>query len=145
MHPAEEKPLKKVSAVTARIRDAQGRILLLKRRSDDRSFTGWCLPGGQIDPGETPEAALVREVCEEIGAEVTRIHSLGVEPSPLPGRGRIFLVHTFDVMIDGDIVLSNEHEDHRWVTHEEAIDLDRTDGFSGPVTRKLVLGDELTL
>lgn len=52
-----------VPAVTALIRDAEGRILLM-RRSDDGQ---WDLPGGAIDPGEAPAQALVREVWEETG------------------------------------------------------------------------------
>jgi 8-oxo-dGTP pyrophosphatase MutT (NUDIX family) len=47
------------------VRDGAGRVLL-QHRTDGR----WGLPGGAIDPGETPAEAVVREVREETGLEV---------------------------------------------------------------------------
>ena len=47
--------------------DADGRVLLAQR-PEGKSMAGlWELPGGKVEPGETPEAALVREIMEEIG------------------------------------------------------------------------------
>ncbi|ALN59462.1 mutator MutT protein [Lysobacter enzymogenes] len=61
------------------IRDARGRVLLT-RRTEGRDLAGlWEFPGGKREPGETPEAALSRELHEElgidaeIGAEVIRV------------------------------------------------------------------------
>lgn len=49
-----------------------GRILLL-RRADHRSFPGmWCLPGGHIEDGETPEECCRRELAEETGIDCDR-------------------------------------------------------------------------
>lgn len=50
--------------------DEEGRVLLQKR-APGRSMAGlWEFPGGKVEPGETPEAALVRELWEELGIEV---------------------------------------------------------------------------
>jgi 8-oxo-dGTP pyrophosphatase MutT (NUDIX family) len=49
--------------VGAVIPDKGGRILLQERSSGE----GWSIPGGAIEPGEHPEQALIREVCEETG------------------------------------------------------------------------------
>ena len=50
--------------------DADGRVLLAKR-PPGRPLAGlWEFPGGKVEPGETPEAALVRELDEELGITV---------------------------------------------------------------------------
>ena len=62
------KPTVFVSAVA--LIDADGRILLAQR-PPGKSLAGlWEFPGGKVEPGETPEAALVRELREELGIEV---------------------------------------------------------------------------
>jgi 8-oxo-dGTP diphosphatase len=56
-----------VSAVA--LIDADGRVLLAQR-PQGKSLAGlWEFPGGKVDPGETPEAALIRELREELGIE----------------------------------------------------------------------------
>jgi 8-oxo-dGTP diphosphatase len=56
-----------VSAVA--LIDPEGRILLAQRPAG-KSLAGlWEFPGGKVDPGETPEAALIRELREELGIE----------------------------------------------------------------------------
>lgn len=53
--------------VAAALVDGSGRVLLQKR-APDRSMAGlWEFPGGKVDSGELPEAALVRELREELG------------------------------------------------------------------------------
>jgi 8-oxo-dGTP diphosphatase len=56
--------------VAALVRDAGGRILLSQRRADQSLPLHWEFPGGKIEPGEAPEAALIREVHEELGCGV---------------------------------------------------------------------------
>ncbi|HEU0070300.1 MAG TPA: 8-oxo-dGTP diphosphatase MutT [Alphaproteobacteria bacterium] len=62
------KPTVFVAAVA--LIDGDGRILLAQR-PPGKSLAGlWEFPGGKVEPGETPEAALVRELHEELGIEV---------------------------------------------------------------------------
>jgi 8-oxo-dGTP diphosphatase len=49
--------------------DGDGRVLLAQR-PDGKTMAGlWEFPGGKVEPGETPEAALIRELHEELGIE----------------------------------------------------------------------------
>ena len=61
-------PLVLVAAVV--LVDADGRVLLAQR-PEGKPWPGlWEFPGGKVDPGETPEAALIRELREELGIDV---------------------------------------------------------------------------
>jgi len=69
--PAEDgsKPLLLVAACA--LIDTDGRVLLA-RRPEGKAMAGlWEFPGGKVDPGETPEAALIRELKEELGIDVS--------------------------------------------------------------------------
>lgn len=57
--------------VAALARDGAGRVLLSRRRADQPMGLKWELPGGKIEPGEAPEAALLRELREELGCGAT--------------------------------------------------------------------------
>ncbi len=61
-------------AVAAVISDAQGRLLLQEKAAGQ----GWSLPAGGIEPGETPQQAIAREVMEETGLEVVSSEVLAV-------------------------------------------------------------------
>ena len=62
-----EKPTLIVPAIA--LVDTDSRILLAQR-PEGKSFAGyWEFPGGKIEKGETPEAALIREIREELGVE----------------------------------------------------------------------------
>lgn len=59
--------MKQIHVVAGVIRDPRGRILLA-RRTDGRDLAGlWEFPGGKVEPGESPERALQRELHEELG------------------------------------------------------------------------------
>src|SRR5260221_2658737 len=47
--------------------DADGRVLLAERPAGKHLAGLWEFPGGKVQPGETPEAALIRELSEELG------------------------------------------------------------------------------
>ena len=58
--------------VAAALIDAQGRVLV-QQRPEGRAMAGlWEFPGGKMEAGEGPEAALVRELAEELGIQVER-------------------------------------------------------------------------
>jgi 8-oxo-dGTP diphosphatase len=66
---ADDPPLVLVAA--AALVDADGRVLLAQRPAGKSMAGLWEFPGGKVNAGETPEAALIRELSEELGVDVT--------------------------------------------------------------------------
>jgi ADP-ribose pyrophosphatase YjhB (NUDIX family) len=76
-----------VPCVGAVVHDRSGRLLLIQRGHAPHRGR-WSLPGGRIEAGETPEQAVVREVREETGLDVTPGAAVG--RVTIPGDGVVF-------------------------------------------------------
>ena len=63
-------PLLLVAA--AALIDADGRVLICQRPEGKQLAGLWEFPGGKVEPGETPEACLIRELDEELGVQVNQ-------------------------------------------------------------------------
>jgi len=63
-------PLKTVLVVAVALVDAEGRVLIAQRPEGKQLAGLWEFPGGKVEPGERPEAALIRELKEELGIDV---------------------------------------------------------------------------
>ena len=68
--PAPRSGLPTVTVVAVALLDADGRILLGQRPAHKHLGGLWEFPGGKIEPGETPEAAVIRELHEELGIDI---------------------------------------------------------------------------
>lgn len=67
-----EPPVRVVLVAACALVDPDGRVLLAQR-PEGKSLAGlWEFPGGKVEPGERPEAALIRELREELGIEVAK-------------------------------------------------------------------------
>ncbi len=77
--------MRAVKEVTAAVIAREGRILLLRRAPGQKHAGFWEFPGGKTEPGETPQACLERELCEELGiAGQVRAHIMD-SPYSYPG------------------------------------------------------------
>jgi len=84
-----------MTVVAAALADGAGRVLL-QQRSPGRAMAGlWEFPGGKVEPDELPEAALVRELREELGIEVEAdaLTPAGFASAPVSGRPLILLLY----------------------------------------------------
>jgi 8-oxo-dGTP diphosphatase len=103
-----------IEIVAALIRDAEGKILLVRKRGT-RAFMQ---PGGKRDAGETDEAALAREIDEELGCRVIAdsVRHIGefiCAAANEPGRNVKAVVYEVDVT--GDISPAAEIDEIIWV------------------------------
>lgn len=81
--------------VAAALTDAEGRVLVQQRPAGAAMAGLWEFPGGKIEPGETPEAALVRELDEELGIAVDpgTLAPLTFASAALGGRHLLLLLY----------------------------------------------------
>jgi 8-oxo-dGTP diphosphatase len=93
------------------IRDDEGRILLVKPTYKD----GWDIPGGYVEPGESPAQAAAREVVEELGVAVTVGRLLVVDWAPHPEEGDKLLF-----IFDGGVRRDSQSEELRLQVDEIA-------------------------
>lgn len=69
-------------------------LVLLQKRPPGKPMAGlWEFPGGKLEPGETPEAALAREVREELGVEVSNPVPAVFASAPLAEQHLVLLLY----------------------------------------------------
>lgn len=121
-------------AVKAIIRRADGRVLQLRRSASHPHipFTP-DIPGGTLDGDEGVVAALVREVSEETGLDISSAHTTLVSETVRQDEymsARIALYEVTDFDEHQEVVLSYEHDAYEWV---EVADLEEAGFFKEPV------------
>lgn len=105
--------------VAAAVIERDGRLLICQRRKEDTLPLKWEFPGGKVEPGELPKAALKREVWEELGVvlkkgcEIARIQHH--YPDLLEPREILF----FAADISDDEVIPTVYEQVKWVLPKE--------------------------
>ena len=90
----------------------EGRVLITQRRADQPLPLQWEFPGGKVEPGEAPVAALVRELREEIGVEVAVGRIWDVLFHAYPAFDLVMLVYACRI-VDGE-PRTVEVADLRW-------------------------------
>ena len=124
----------KTVEVVAAIIIKDGRVFATQRGYGEFK-DGWEFPGGKIEPGESRKEALVREIKEELDADI-RVGSL-LETVEYDYPAFHLTMHCFFCeLISEDIVLK-EHEDARWLSEEELGTVDwcifRSNGTRVPI------------
>ncbi|MEG3122689.1 (deoxy)nucleoside triphosphate pyrophosphohydrolase [Sphingomonas sp. GB1N7] len=81
--------------VAAALVDASGRVLVQQRPPGKQMAGLWEFPGGKVESGETPEAALVRELAEELGIKVdaAALTPATFASEPLGGKHLLLLLY----------------------------------------------------
>ena len=111
--------MKTVSVVAAVI-ESEGRFFATQRGYGPQK-DGWEFPGGKIEPGETPEAALMREIREELDADITVGEKLIQVEYDYPDFHLSMGCYRC-ALASGHLTLK-EHEAARWLALSELDDL----------------------
>ena len=108
----------RIPCAGALVRDDAGRLLLVLRAHPPAAGT-WSLPGGRIEPGESAEAACVREVAEETGLTVAVVRHVGQVERPAPS-GDTYVIDDYACrMVGGALRAGDDAGDARFVSDEE--------------------------
>ncbi len=103
-----------------------GRVLLARRTKPP--FL-WSFPGGKIEPGESAEAAAIREAHEEVSVEIEIVARAGEREVRLGDRR--FLISVFAArLIAGEAQTSEEASETGWFRPDEIGSLDTTEGLA---------------
>ena len=106
--------MKSIEVVAGVIKDG-GRIFATQRGYGDQKG-GWEFPGGKMEPGETPEQALVRELKEELDVEVSVGEKICTVEYDYP-KFHLTMHCFWATIVSGEIKLL-EHEDAKWLDRE---------------------------
>ena len=111
------KPIRVVGAVFH-----DGERFLACRKKPGKPLEGhWEFPGGKIEPGETPEQALAREIREELNL-IAEVGQKVTTTTYEYDFATIELTTFYCTLVDGDLRLT-DHDDTKWVTSTEAAHL----------------------
>lgn len=102
-----------IEVAAAIITDGQGRILIARRLPGKAQGGLWEFPGGKLEPGESAEACIRRELREEMNIEVEPTICFGTNDHRY-GDTVIRLIGWQAVYVSGDVRLT-DHDDCRWV------------------------------
>ncbi|HEY6738467.1 MAG TPA: GNAT family N-acetyltransferase [Actinopolymorphaceae bacterium] len=111
--------MRDVDCVGALVRDAHHRVFTQRRTPTRRILPGvWDIVGGHLDPGETPEQALAREIEEETGWRLRRIEAV-LADWEWEYDGRVRRELDYLVEVDGDldapVLAPREHDAYAWI------------------------------
>lgn len=134
-------------AVCGLVRDAVGRILMLRRGPNATTGAGeWAVPGGGLEPGETMADGAGRELSEETGIEAMRMVDTGIYTEDCDwGPELHFLTHYFQAITwrgPARIVEPHKHSELLWVPDQQLMAHASVPSSSFPLfapTRRFIL------
>jgi 8-oxo-dGTP diphosphatase len=111
-----------IKVTCAIIVNADGLVFAAQRSPTMSLPLKWEFPGGKIEPGETAEACLIREIKEELHVDIEIVASLPTNTHQYPNVA-ILLIPFVCRITTGEIILK-EHLDFKWLSKDELLALD---------------------
>ncbi len=115
MRPIYENPIPATCLVVI---DERQQVLLVKRKVDPKKGQ-WCLPGGFLELGESPEAGALRELAEETGLNGTLESMLGVLSTPSTQYHSVLLIGYLVTEFLGHLVPGDDATEARWFPYHQ--------------------------
>jgi ADP-ribose pyrophosphatase YjhB (NUDIX family) len=120
--------------------------LLLVRRASRYGRGNWQIPGGFIEPDETIEVAVVREVAEEAGVQAEVVGVLGIRSRYNPDNGNSIYVVLLMQPISGEPTPDGKEVDQAgWFSLEEIQALEQVPAINLEVARRALAADQRLL
>lgn len=123
------KTIRVVAAVIKAMNDNGEKIIFATERGYGECKGGWEFPGGKIEPGETPQQALCREIMEELDTKIQVGDLIDTIEYDYPAF-HLSMDCFWCEVLSGNLVLK-EHEAARWLTSDE---LDSVEWLPADVT-----------
>lgn len=105
--------------VAAFIERSDRRLLIGQRRREDTSPLKWEFPGGKVEEGETPEAALARELREELSVTLEKCTELARTRHKYAAMSEELEIRFYAASIKESIITPNEFEQIAWALPKE--------------------------
>lgn len=116
------KTVKVVAAVITAVNENGEKIIFATQRGYGEFKDGWEFPGGKVEQGETPQAALKREIMEELETEIEVGDLIETIEYDYP-TFHLSMDCFWAEIVKGDLVL-REHEAAKWLTKEQLESVD---------------------
>lgn len=112
------------------------KILVIKRSTQEEVFEKlWDIPGGRMNFKEMPAEALTREIHEETGLEVNILNPFTVWSFMASDELQVIGITMLADYISGDVVLSEEHTEYKWIDPKEFQNLDANNSLKKEIAK----------
>jgi len=125
----------KTIPVTAAIIKKNGKILIARRKNSLCGNPGWEFPGGKVEPGETSQQCLAREIKEEFSVEI-KVGKFVAE-SKHKIKNKTIRLTAFEAVVLSGIITPAEHEEIAFVNPAELLNYDLLPA-DVPIAKKVI-------